>query len=128
MKKNIALLMAVLMLLFAVVACSEQKTPSETIESSGYTETLCEHQYDWELLCDVTCTQTGILQYTCTQCGASYTEDIPAFGHEVSSVSCKEAASCDICGQTVEDAPGHQIENGVCIRCGESIDTFQETQ
>ena len=109
--KNIALFMALLMLIFGLAACAEQKNPSEA-------EGPCEHVYDLEVLSEATCTQAGTAQYTCTRCGACYTADIPALGHETSGVSCTEVVSCSICDQVLGDASGHEDGGGFCVKCG----------
>lgn len=42
-----------------------------------------EHSYDGGVVMkEATCIEKGIMKYTCKGCGASYTEDIPALGHD----------------------------------------------
>ena len=62
-----------------------------------YTVTLtgdlpAEHNYVGEVTTEPTCESDGVMTYTCTECGDSYTEVIPG---------------------------GHVYENGFCTRCGE---------
>ena len=57
---------------------------------------------------EATCTEAGITTFTCSECGDSYTEEIPALGHtEVEEVT-KEAGiftngekvvKCSTCGE-----------------------------
>ena len=62
----------------------------------SYTVTLTadlpdEHNYVGVVTTEPTCESDGVMTYTCTECGDSYTEVIPG---------------------------GHTYENGVCTRCG----------
>ncbi|MCD8008538.1 MAG: hypothetical protein LUF68_06335 [Clostridiales bacterium] len=88
---------------------------------------------------DPTCTEGGYTTYTCTVCGATYTETIAATGHtageavteNVVDATCTEDGSydsvvyCTVCGEELSretvtvPATGHNYENGVCTVCGE---------
>lgn len=46
---------------------------------------LCAHNYKGEITIPPTCTATGEKIYTCTECGDSYKESIPAQGHTYQS-------------------------------------------
>lgn len=46
-----------------------------------------------------TCTEDGVITYTCTECNESYTEKIPATGHKYNDVVTE--ASCDKGGYTL---------------------------
>ena len=90
-----------------------------------------------------TCTEKGVMTYTCTVCGHSYTEDIPAAGHKmgegvVVDATCETAGSktytCTVCGETqTEEIPalGHSWDEGVvttqpdCENEGEMLFTCQ---
>ena len=90
------------------------------------------HEYTDEVTTEATCSSDGVKTYTC-DCGDSYTEVIPASGHNVVLVE-SEAATCELngyeyyacenCGgqeyTIILEAPGHEYEDGVCINCGES--------
>ena len=41
-----------------------------------------EHTYEYQITKDATCTEVGIATYTCSLCGDSYMEEIPALGHD----------------------------------------------
>lgn len=55
-----------------------------------------------------TCTEDGVITYTCTECNESYTEKIPATGHKYNDVVTE--ASCDKGGYTLH----------TCANCGDS--------
>ena len=80
-----------------------------------------------------TCTEPGELLYTCTRCGATKTEVVPA-GHiavtdpavEATCLNAgkTEGSHCSVCGEVLVEqkeipALGHDYdENAVCKRCG----------
>lgn len=49
------------------------------------TTTSCSHSYSSSVTKQPTCTNTGVRTYSCTKCGASYTETIAATGHNYTS-------------------------------------------
>ena len=55
-----------------------------------------EHTFEVTATVDATCTEAGSKTYTCTACGETKAEEIPALGHNVG-------------------------EGGICSRCGEKI-------
>lgn len=58
-----------------------------------------------------TCTEDGVITYTCTECNESYTEKIPTTGHKYNDVVTE--ASCDKGGYTLH----------TCANCG---DTYKD--
>lgn len=67
-----------------------------------------EHKYAVNLTTDPTCTEEGVMTYTC-ECGDTYTEPFPALGHQYESETTKEATcieegeetfTCTLCGDT----------------------------
>lgn len=99
------------------------------------------HNYTPSVSLLPTCTEEGFLLYSCP-CGDSYTQPIPALGHEVSvspelSPTCTlpghtASSSCTRCGAILvpqeELAPlGHLYENDICVRCGISRQTWDQT-
>ena len=93
-----------------------------------------DHSYSVTASAEADCVNAGYTTYTCSfGCGSSYTEDIPATGHDNVSAECEANAYCS-CGALVEAALGHKmgetpvesaaptcLENGwveyKCIRC-----------
>lgn len=81
-----------------------------------------EHSYVSKITKEATCTEAGILTYTCTECGDSYTKTIPATGHKLTTIPAKvatctatgltEGKKCTVCGtvtvpQQTVPATGH---------------------
>ncbi len=69
------------------------------------------HNYESEVTTAPTCTIDGVKTYTCTICGDSYTERIPATGHTSKIVTVP--ATCTVAG----------MEYSVCEICGETLGT-----
>lgn len=83
-------------------------------------ESACEHEYTSEVTTEATCTTDGIMTYTCTLCGDTYTEAIAATGHSydegvvTTAATCTEDGvmtyTCTVCGETYTEmiaATGH---------------------
>jgi hypothetical protein len=52
---------------------------------------------DGEVIKDATCTETGIMRFTCTECEVEKDEDIPA-GHKWGKWNVTKAATCTVAG------------------------------
>ncbi len=90
-----------------------------------------EHAYgDWEISKSASCTENGIRQKVCEDCGDIVTEEIPATGHtpvvdEAVSPTCTETgltegSHCQICGEVIEKqnevpATGHTWEDDYTV-------------
>lgn len=137
--KKIALVLAVLMLVFGCIGCDKEEKGTETGGAAAATgeaasrpseeikETnpeLCEetddgkHQYEEELVGEPTCVEPGLMMYSCMACGYSTTKEIPASGHQGSGASCEEPSVCTVCWEIAEEAWGHQADGDVCKNCG----------
>lgn len=81
-----------------------------------YAHWRCEHEYSEEITAEASCTEPGIVKYTCVNCGVSYTEEIPATGHDYVGESvtgnctdyAKTVYTCSNCGDSYEE----YIEDG----------------
>lgn len=78
---------------------------------------LCEHNYKSEVTKEATCTSTGIMKYTCSKCGDSYTETIQKKEH-TSVVDRAVEATCEHTGLT---------EGNHCSVCGKVLTAQKET-
>ena len=80
--------------------------------SAAYTVT-CQHNYTKSITKQPTCTESGIKTFTCSICGDSRTEEIPAAGHSFSAdwtideeATCAKEGSkshhCSVCGAVTD--------------------------
>ena len=90
-------------------------------EGSGET---CEHIYSAETTKEATCTTAGVVTYTCSLCGDSYTVTIGATGHSY------ENGSCTVCGAADPDyVPDYYLVgyiNGANYGCEEDYENLGE--
>jgi|GEM_PF-6378116 len=85
------------------------KTHTRTCSVGGETETEACTFGDGVVTTPATCTATGVKTFTCSVCGGTYTEDIPATGHTVvvdegipatyTSTGLTEGSHCSVCGE-----------------------------
>ena len=93
-----------------------------------------DHQYEETSRTDATCTTDGVITYTCTECGRTINETIPALDHDYVLQSSTEADcenngsatyACSRCDETYtnifQTAFGHSYENNYCVTCGKHI-------
>ena len=85
----------------------------------------CEHEYTSAVTTEPTCTAAGVRTYTCTLCGNSYTETVPALGHDYDAVVTEPTCTaggyttytCTRCGSSytanATDALGHRYSSAV---------------
>ena len=124
-----------------------QKIPADLVTPSGNTgdEGVHIHSYISVVTIAATCTENGVLTYTC-DCGDRYEEAIPAAGHQhqetVTAPTCTEQGYttylCALCGDSYKDAytaatghsftdwmfpPGGGRQDRWCEVCG-----FEESQ
>lgn len=72
----------------------------------------CKHGYESAIVSDATCTEAGVVRYTCTLCGDQYTETVMPLGHDYGAWAVVREATCSETG----------MERSVCSRCGEIVE------
>lgn len=77
MKKNLATIFFITVMLFALCSCSGEKTPTKCKVHDFYEETIVKNS---------SCNEEGIAERVCKVCGAKETRTIPALTVEISSV------------------------------------------
>ena len=95
---------------------------------AGGVTVICDHAWDEGVVTtEPTCTQDGVKTYTCTLCGETRTEPVPATGHTsdegvvTTEPTCTEDGiktyKCTVCGEVLKteaiSAPGHTSDEGV---------------
>ena len=87
-----------------------------TCNSCGVVRTVDPHPYVGAVTRPATCSAAGVMTYTCSVCGDSYTDSIPARPHTYTD-PCD--AACNACGAT--RTPPHQYADPydpTCDGCG----------
>ena len=92
--------------------------------------------HDWDegkVTTPATCTQEGVMTYTCTRCGDTRTEPIAMKEHTVAidaavaptctETGLTEGSHCSVCGKVLVEQEAlqtipHNYVNGVCTMCG----------
>lgn len=100
-----------------------------TIHESGFymegQAASCNHNYRADMIREPTCTMEGLRTYTCTLCADSYTEALPANGHDYVNGTCSE---CGLISRvtlmgTVESFFGETTPTVVFLRKGNTTVT-----
>lgn len=104
---------------------------------TDYTNPLGHSWDEGKEITDSTCTGEGVMEYTCTRCGATRLEGDAAAGHAPGApATCTEPQLCEKCGAVIENALGHDYQKEVtaptctemgrttytCSRCGDTYD------
>ena len=55
----------------------------------------CDHSYTGKVTTAVGCSNDGVMTYTCSKCGSSYNETIPATGHDFVNGTCSYCGTLD---------------------------------
>ena len=99
---------------------------SENVEyrttSGGIEIGVCEHEWEETSRTPATCTEDGVIVYTCSKCGETKEEPIEALGHDwgewevVTPATCsaegEQKHTCALCGEEETEAIPIDEENG----------------
>ena len=108
MRKLFALILAAALLTTPVLAAGE----SEDTGSTAADPAVCAHHFELTVLREATCADKGLVAYTCSKCGLTYTSETLADGEHDYELA-RTTATCTEAGKNTY----------VCTRCG---DTYQE--
>lgn len=90
----------------------------------------CAHSYTGETVTEAGCETEGLTRFTCTVCGSSYEQAIPALGHayreHIVEPDCENGGytehTCTRCSDSYRDSntdpAGHSYIDGICTVCG----------
>lgn len=110
MKRIIAILSAIIVVLFCLCACGKVNG-SETTTDTGHVHTYGE----WQTIKEADCVNVGERERTCS-CGETETEEISALGHTGGTADCKTLAKCERCGEEYGDYGPHTGGTAYCTR------------
>lgn len=85
-----------------------------TCNECGAEREVEDHKYTSEEIAAPSCNDEGMKRYTCSECGNSYNEAIPATGEHVYDNACD--ADCNNC-QTVREVADHVYDNACDVDC-----------
>jgi len=69
--------------------------PTDEFYYSEYPLYDCDHNYEWKVTKSAGCVDDGVITYSCTKCPDSYTESIPATGHDFKDDICTVCGAAD---------------------------------
>ena len=81
------------------------------------------HNYEVSATQAATCTKPGSVTYTCTDCGDSYTETVPALGHDYAAADDDGDTiyTCTRCGDTYSELLPRE---NVALKVGQTSDAY----
>lgn len=90
---------------------------------SDHTSALGHRWNDGKIIAEPSCTGEGVKQYTCTRCGVTELETLPAAGHTLGEgATCLNPGTCTTCGAVLDKATGHSfkavITDPTCTKIG----------
>lgn len=108
----------ILILAFALLVCLCACGDTTNDPTNAPTDAPCTHAYEETVTKEPTCVEVGEKTFTCTQCGDSYTEEMPLAEHTWIDAICVAPKTCSVCGATEGDVADHNYQDGVCTGCG----------
>jgi uncharacterized protein YgiM (DUF1202 family) len=78
---------------------------------------ICTHRYHVLSRKEASCTEEGMILYSCTQCGHSYIEAVTMKDHTFRDATCTTPKTCSVCGNASGLAQGHSYTDGKCGFC-----------
>lgn len=116
MKKILAIILMTAVLVCPAFASGEaapaagtQAAAAPAATSQAVSQAECNHEFEVEITEASTCTEKGLLTYSCPKCGLTYTVETVPTGHTPSAAAptCADAVVCTVCGAELAPATGH---------------------
>ena len=104
---------------------NDMKTPSG---EAAHAAPACDHVWDaGKVTTEPTCTTAGVKTYTCSKCGNTKTEELPALGH----IDENKDELCDRCGAKLGEDPkptGNKYVKAASLKDGDEVVLFNPAQ
>ena len=104
---------------------NDMKTPSG---EAAHAAPACDHVWDaGKVTTEPTCTAAGVKTYTCSKCGNTKTEELPALGH----IDENKDELCDRCGAKLGEDPkptGNKYVKAASLKDGDEVVLYNPAQ
>ena len=104
---------------------NDMKTPSG---EAAHAAPACDHVWDaGKVTTEPTCTAAGVKTYTCSKCGNTKTEELPALGH----IDENKDELCDRCGAKLGEDPkptGNKYVKAASLKDGDEVVLYNPEQ
>ena len=105
-----------------------EEVPANYPTPSSGNSSACDHVWDaGKVTTEPTCTAAGVKTYTCSKCGNTKTEELPALGH----IDENKDALCDRCGAKLGEDPkptGNKYVKAASLKDGDEVVLFNPAQ
>ena len=105
-----------------------EEVPANYPTPSSGNSSACDHVWDaGKVTTEPTCTTAGVKTYTCSKCGNTKTEELPALGH----IDENKDELCDRCGAKLGEDPkptGNKYVKAASLKDGDEVVLFNPAQ
>ena len=105
-----------------------EEVPANYPTPSSGNSSACDHVWDaGKVTTEPTCTTAGVKTYTCSKCGNTKTEELPALGH----IDENKDELCDRCGAKLGEDPkptGDKYVKAASLKDGDEVVLFNPAQ
>ena len=105
-----------------------EEVPANYPTPSSGNSSACDHVWDaGKVTTEPTCTEAGVKTYTCSKCGNTKTEELPALGH----IDENKDELCDRCGAKLGEDPkptGNKYVKAASLKDGDEVVLFNPAQ
>ena len=105
-----------------------EEVPANYPTPSSGNSSACDHVWDaGKVTTEPTCTAAGVKTYTCSKCGNTKTEELPALGH----IDENKDELCDRCGAKLGEDPkptGNKYVKAASLKDGDEVVLYNPAQ